>query len=74
MKEAVSEALEDGIDSAKRTVRHGRRAVEDLVDDARYELKKRPFETAVISFAGGVVLGTIAGILLTRKDGHSSRS
>jgi len=72
MKEAVTEALEDGINSAKRASRRGRRAVEDLVDDARYELKQRPFGTAGISFAVGTALGTVAGILLTR-NGRCSR-
>ena len=71
MKGVVTEALEDGINSAKRAARHGRRAMEDLVDDARYQLKQRVLATAGVSLAVGVVVGTIAGILLARKDRHS---
>ena len=68
LKGEVTETLEDGIHSAKRAARQGLRATEDLVDDARYQLKQRPFATAGISFAVGVGLGSVAGILLARKD------
>ena len=71
MKGALTEALEDGINSAKRAARRGRRAVDDVVDDARYQLKQRPFGTAGVSLAVGVALGIIAGILLTRKVRYS---
>jgi hypothetical protein len=71
MKEAVAEFIDDGLKSAKRAARHGRRAAEDLVDDARYQFKQRPVGTAAICFAIGLGLGTVMTILLAPKGRHS---
>ena len=67
MKQTVAGVIEDGIDSAKRASRHGRRAAEDWVDDAEYYFKHHPFGTIGISFGIGLAFGTVAGILLARK-------
>ena len=67
MKEAVADAVEDGIHSAKRAVKQGRRAAEDLVDDAGYQVKQHPFSALGISFGIGLGLGAVIGILVTRN-------
>jgi ElaB/YqjD/DUF883 family membrane-anchored ribosome-binding protein len=67
MKQAVAGVIEDGIDSAKRASKHGRRAAEYLVDDAEYHFKHHPFATIGISFGVGLGFGTVAGILLARN-------
>lgn len=70
VKEAVADAVEDGVKAAKRAVKQGRRAVEDLVDDAEYQVKKHPFSMLGVSFGVGLGLGAVIGILLSR-NGHS---
>jgi ElaB/YqjD/DUF883 family membrane-anchored ribosome-binding protein len=71
MKEAVAGAIDDGVSRAKRAVKQGRRAAEDLVDDAEYQVKQHPFSTVGVSFGIGLGLGAVAGILLARI-GHRS--
>ena len=72
VKDAVADAVEDGIDAAKRTFKQGRRAAEDLVDDAEHQVKQHPLGTLGAFFGLGLGLGAVIGILLTR-NGHSGR-
>jgi ElaB/YqjD/DUF883 family membrane-anchored ribosome-binding protein len=60
VKEAMTDAVENGIDSAKRSVKRGRRAAEDLVDDAEYQIKHRPFSALGVTFGIGWGLGPIS--------------
>jgi ElaB/YqjD/DUF883 family membrane-anchored ribosome-binding protein len=66
-KEAVADAVDNGIVAAKRAVKQGRRAAEDLVDDAEYRVKQHPFSALGVSFGIGVGLGVSIGILLSRN-------
>lgn len=72
VKEAVVDAVEDKLVAAKRAVKHGRRAAEDLVDDAEYQVKQRPFSALGVSFGIGLGLGAAIGVLLAR-NGHRGR-
>lgn len=45
VQEAVSDAVEDGIARTKRRLQPGRRAAEDLVDEAEHHVKKHPLGT-----------------------------
>jgi ElaB/YqjD/DUF883 family membrane-anchored ribosome-binding protein len=67
MKEAVADAVEDGISEAKRVVKQGRRAAEDLVDDAEYQVKQHPLSAVGVSFGIGLGLGAVIGMLLARN-------
>jgi ElaB/YqjD/DUF883 family membrane-anchored ribosome-binding protein len=66
VKEAVADAVEDGINTAKRAVKQGRRAAEDLVDDAEYQVKQHPLSAVGVSFGIGLGLGAVIGVLLAR--------
>jgi ElaB/YqjD/DUF883 family membrane-anchored ribosome-binding protein len=66
-KEAVADTVEDGINTAKRAVKQGRRAAEDLVDDAEYQVKQHPLSTVGVSFGIGLGLGAVIGMLLARN-------
>jgi ElaB/YqjD/DUF883 family membrane-anchored ribosome-binding protein len=72
VKEAVTGAVDSGIVAAKRVVKQGRRAAEDLVDDAEYKVKQHPFSALGISFGIGVGLGAAIGVLLAR-NGRNGR-
>jgi ElaB/YqjD/DUF883 family membrane-anchored ribosome-binding protein len=67
VKEAVVDAVDNGIVAAKRAVKQGRRAAEDLVDDAEYRIKQRPFSTLGVTLGIGVGLGAAIGVLLARN-------
>jgi ElaB/YqjD/DUF883 family membrane-anchored ribosome-binding protein len=67
VKEAVAGAVDNGIVAAKRAVKQGRRAAEDLVDDAEYQIKQRPFSSLGVSFGIGMGLGAAIGVLLARN-------
>jgi ElaB/YqjD/DUF883 family membrane-anchored ribosome-binding protein len=67
VKEAVAGAVDNGVVAAKRAVKQGRRAAEDLVDDAEYRIKQRPFSALGVTFGVGMGLGAAIGILLARN-------
>jgi hypothetical protein len=48
VKETVAAAVENGVCEAKRAVIQSRRAAEDLVDDAEYKIKHRPFSALMV--------------------------
>ncbi|HEY6402406.1 MAG TPA: hypothetical protein VI479_13410 [Blastocatellia bacterium] len=66
VKETVAAAVENGVCEAKRVVKQGRRAAEDLVDDAEYRIKHRPFSALGVSFGIGMGLGVAIGALMVR--------
>ena len=67
VKEAVAGAVDNATVAAKRAVKQGRRAAEDLVDDAEYKIKQRPFSALGVSFGVGIGLGAALGVLLARN-------
>jgi ElaB/YqjD/DUF883 family membrane-anchored ribosome-binding protein len=69
VKDAVADAFEDGINAARRAVKQGRRAAEDLIDDAEYQVKRHPMNALGVTFGIGLGLGAVIGVLLAR-NGH----
>ena len=68
VKEAVTDAVEDKLGAARRAVKQGRRAAEDLVDDAEYRVKQRPLSALGVTFGIGMGLGAAIGVLLARNS------
>jgi ElaB/YqjD/DUF883 family membrane-anchored ribosome-binding protein len=67
VKEVVVDAVDNGIVAAKRAVKQGRRAAEDLVDDTEYRVKQHPLSALGVSFGIGMGLGAAVGVLLARN-------
>jgi ElaB/YqjD/DUF883 family membrane-anchored ribosome-binding protein len=67
VKEPVVDAVDNGVVAARRAVKQGRRSAEDLVDDAEYRIKQRPFSTLGVTLGIGMGLGAAIGVLLTRN-------
>ncbi|HEV2664693.1 MAG TPA: hypothetical protein VG324_07270 [Blastocatellia bacterium] len=67
VKKAVTDAVDNGVVAAKRAVKQGRRAAEDLVDDAEYQVKQHPFSALGVTFGVGMGLGAVIGVLLARN-------
>jgi ElaB/YqjD/DUF883 family membrane-anchored ribosome-binding protein len=64
---AVVDALEDGVASARRTVKEGSVAATELIDDTKKRVKQYPVEAVAITLAVGVAAGAAIGMLLRRK-------
>jgi ElaB/YqjD/DUF883 family membrane-anchored ribosome-binding protein len=67
MKTIVTEAVEDGVKSAMKTIKQGRYAAEDMIGDARHTVKQRPFQSVGVVFAAGVLMGALVGWLASRE-------
>ncbi len=66
IKERMSHAMEDGVDAARRAMRKGKYAAEDLLDETAYRIKRDPINSVAITFGVGMGLGVMIGWLLTR--------
>jgi ElaB/YqjD/DUF883 family membrane-anchored ribosome-binding protein len=53
----LADALEDGIEIAKRVGKHTSDAAEELMQDTQERIKRRPAETVVMAFAAGFLVG-----------------
>lgn len=67
MTTAMTEAFEDGLGMAKRTVKHGYDAAEELMEDTQQRIKRHPVETVVAAFAIGTTLGLMIGWFARRR-------
>lgn len=72
LRKDASQAIEDGIESAKRIVKRGRHATEDFVDDTAHRIKRDPLRSVGITFGIAFGLGAIVGLLVTRKSKASN--
>lgn len=66
LKDTVTNAVEDSVNATKRAVKKGRYAVEDLVDEATYSVKRHPLQSIGITVGIGFALGTMFGLALSR--------
>ena len=64
----VTDRLEDGVRSARRAVKQGRYAVEDIIEDAQHAVKQKPFGAVGIAFAAGILAGGVATWLGFRRS------
>jgi ElaB/YqjD/DUF883 family membrane-anchored ribosome-binding protein len=62
LKAAATQAIEDRMVDARRLVKRGKYAAEDLVEDTAHRIKKDPFRFVGIAFGAGLCLG--AGLAL----------
>jgi ElaB/YqjD/DUF883 family membrane-anchored ribosome-binding protein len=63
IKATVTEAVEEGMESAVRAIKQGRNAAEDVIDDARRSVKRNPFQAVGVVFAVGVLVGCALSLL-----------
>jgi ElaB/YqjD/DUF883 family membrane-anchored ribosome-binding protein len=68
IKSIVTEAVDDGVQSAIRAVKQGRDAAEDAVHDARHAIKRNPLQAAGIILAAGVVIGSLVTLFTVRRS------
>lgn len=66
-KGIVTEAVEEGVESAMRAIDQGRDAANDAIVDARRAIKQNPLQAAGIIFAAGIVMGTLLAWTTSRR-------
>ena len=57
IRSLVTDAVEDGVRSARQAIKHGRYAAEDVIEEAQHAVKQRPLQAMGIAFAAGVLAG-----------------
>ena len=72
LKERAEEMFEDAVSGAKRLAKKTRYATEDLMEDTAHKIKKAPFLSVGVTFAAGVGLGLLTGLLVSRLSGACS--
>ncbi len=64
---AVADAIDSGIDTAKRVGKRSSDAAEELMDDTALRIKRHPAESLVAAFAFGVFVGGAITCLVRRR-------
>ncbi|HEY1575962.1 MAG TPA: hypothetical protein VGF82_02700 [Terracidiphilus sp.] len=67
LKDVVTEAVQDGVETAVKTIKQGREVAEDAIDDARRRVKQRPFESVGVVFAAGILTGAFLTWISSRR-------
>jgi ElaB/YqjD/DUF883 family membrane-anchored ribosome-binding protein len=67
IKSIVIDAVEDGVRTALKRIKQGRHAAEDVIEEARYTTKQKPFQALSIVFAAGVVAGSLLAWIGSRR-------
>jgi ElaB/YqjD/DUF883 family membrane-anchored ribosome-binding protein len=67
IKSVVSDAVEDGVQSAVKAIKQGRSVAEDAIYDARHTVKKSPLQAIGVVFAAGVLAGSVLGWIGARR-------
>lgn len=64
---AVGDALENGVEAARRAAKHGGDAAEEFLNDTTKRLQRHPIETVAATFAMGVFAGVVIGWMANRR-------
>ena len=64
---AFADAIDEGIETAKRTGKHCSDAAEELMDDTTQRIKRHPVESLVTMFALGFMLGGFFDWVMRRR-------
>lgn len=69
----IDDAIEVGKHKVERSVKRGRVAVEDCVEDTTYFIKRHPWESVGMAVGVGAFVGLIVGWVTTRTCGNSAK-
>ncbi len=68
LRSIVTDAMGEGVRSANHAITRSRDAAEDLLEDIRHRVKRRPMECVSIAFGAGILTGAmIAWLNLHRR-------
>ncbi len=64
----VTQAVEDGFKSAVKVYEQGRQTTEDMINDGKRMMRRKPVESAGVIFAAGMLAGAFITWLACRGD------
>lgn len=67
IRSIVTDAVEDGLRTARQAIKHGRYAAEDAIEEAQHSVKQRPLVAVGAAFAAGLVVGGFLGWMGFRR-------
>lgn len=67
IRAAITDAVEDGVRSASRSIQQGRRGAEDMVEEVKHTVKQRPLPAMGVVFAAGLLAGGFLGRMVWRR-------
>jgi ElaB/YqjD/DUF883 family membrane-anchored ribosome-binding protein len=68
MKSVVTDAVDDGVRSALRTIKQGKVVAGDVIYDAKRAVRQDPLQSMGIVFAAGVMAGALAAWIGSRRS------
>lgn len=68
LKSVVTDAVEEGVETAVKALKQGRTTAEDAIYDARHTVKQKPLQAVAVVFAVGVLTGSLLGWMSTRRS------
>jgi len=68
-KTRASDAVEDRLHTAKRTITRGMHDFEDLRDSAVHRVRRAPLLTVALAMGAGILLGAVVGWIRGRARG-----
>jgi hypothetical protein len=66
LKTLATDAAEDAVHSAQRTIKRGRQTALDARDEAIYRVKREPIKAMAWVFGAGAVFGLVFGLACPR--------
>jgi ElaB/YqjD/DUF883 family membrane-anchored ribosome-binding protein len=63
----VSDVVKDSVRVANLQFRRGRHAAEDILDDAKHTVKRKPFASVAVVFAAGFFFGSMFACAAMRQ-------
>lgn len=63
----VTGAFKDGARAANQQIQRGRHAAEEMLDDAKYKVKRRPLRSVALVFAAGFLSGSAVTCAAMRR-------
>jgi ElaB/YqjD/DUF883 family membrane-anchored ribosome-binding protein len=67
LRPVITDAVKAGVRSVKRTIRHGRYAADDAIEEAQHQIKHRPFQAIGAAFLVGALAAGFTALLLSRR-------
>lgn len=67
MSGKVTDAVKDRVRMANQQIRRGREAAEEMLDQAKHTVKRRPFTSVAVVFAVGFLSGGLFACAMRRR-------